>query len=103
MKRFYEEKRLIPVTIKMQDNVWDISSTEEGYMHFNCKTTTEKMRNLLYKIKAKDGDGINHCSSSKNDTYMGMLKDIDNKGQVTINVWKSKYPKSKEEFESLFN
>ena len=43
------------------------------------------MRNLLYKIKAKDGDGISHCSSSKNDTYMGMLKDIDNKGQVTIN------------------
>lgn len=97
------EKRLIPITIKMTDNIWDIYSQEEGFTHFNCKTTPEKMRNFLYKIKAKDGDGVEHCRSSRNNTYMGMLRDIDLKGEVTLNVWRSKYPKTKEEFEALFN
>lgn len=96
------EKRLIPVVVKMQDNVWDIYSTEEGYGHFNCKTTPEKMRTALYRLKAKDGDGITHCHSSKNNTYIGMLRDIDMKGQINLSVWKSKYPKTKEDFEALF-
>ena len=90
------EKRLIPVTVKMQDNIWDFYSTEEGYGHYNYKTTPEKMRTALYRLQAKNGDGITHCHSSKNDTYMGMLRDIDLKGEVTLFVWKSKYPKSKE-------
>lgn len=97
-----EGKRLIPVVIKMKDNIWNIYSTEEGYSRFNCKTTAEKMRTFLLRLKAKDGDGIENCRSSKNNTYMDMLREIDLKGEITLNVWKSKYPKSKEEFEALF-
>lgn len=95
------EKRLIPMVVKMQDNIWDIYSTEEGYEHFNCKTTPEKMRTALYRMKAMDGDGEECCCSSKNNTYMGMLKKLDNNEEITLHVWKSHYPKSKEDFEAL--
>lgn len=97
-----EGKRLIPVTVRMQDNVWDFFSTEEGFQHFNCKTTPEKMRTAFYRLHIMDGDGEEHCRSSKNNTYMGMLRDIDMKGEVTFSVWRSRYPKNKEEFEALF-
>ncbi len=91
-------KRLIPLKISMEDNDWTLSF--ESGEKFIKKTTPETMRKALLRMKSKDGG--DSTRSHKTTTYKNMMNDVHKGKEVTINVWKSKVPKDKNEFEKLF-
>ena len=96
-----DNKRLIPISIAScgkGSNKWIIGIDEDEPFEVEC--TPAKLRTAVLRAKGKDGNGKEHCRSSKNGTYRSMFSDEDEEVH-TINVWKSKCPKSAEEFKSL--
>jgi hypothetical protein len=87
-----DNKRLIPLRIdNIGENKYHVKCNDTEY---NIEGDEKSVRKAIYRIKGKDGDGKAKKRSSKNGTYVSMIgKDI--------NVWKSKCPKSAEEFKSL--
>lgn len=89
-----DNKRLIPFSVKNIDkNKWSVTIDENEPFEVECDES--QMRKIALRMKAKNGDGQTHKRSSKNGTYLSMLD-----GE-THYCWKSKCPKSAEEFKSL--
>ena len=96
------KKRLLPITMTYSDdNTWTLSSSEEGYGSYAIKTTPERMRKALLRMKFKNQD--THANSKRTVKYMDIVDDLMNKGNSTCYCWKSFYPKSREDFERLTN
>lgn len=94
-----KNKRLIPLKISMVNNNWNIIPEEEGYEKYSFSAESEKVRKLLLRMKAKDGlDGVR---SHRKGRYRDIIDKLTNEGNVTINVWKSKYPKNQEDLNRL--
>lgn len=94
-----KNKRLIPLKISMVNNNWNIIPEEEGYEKYSFSAESEKVRKLLLRMKAKDGlDGVR---SHRKGRYRDIIDKLTNEGNVTINVWKSKYPKNREDLNRL--
>lgn len=91
--------RLLPITIKKADGKYTF--TCEGYDSYTTDKDIASVRKALLRMKSKDGNGKDKKRSSKNGTYLSMLGD-DTVNEVSINVWKSKYPKTLDEFNKLF-
>lgn len=97
-----KSKRLLPITMTYSDdNTWTISSSEEGYGRYAIKTTPERMRKALLRMKFKNQD--NHANSKRTVKYMDIIDDLMTKGNSTCYCWKSFYPKTREDFERLTN
>ena len=96
------KKRLLPITMTYSDdNTWTLSSSEEGYGSYAIKTTPDRMRKALLRMKFKNQD--NHANSKRTVKYMDIVDDLMNKGNSTCYCWKSYYPKTREDFERLTN
>lgn len=94
-----KNKRLIPLKISMVNNNWNIIPEEEGYKKYSFSAESEKVRKMLLRMKAKDGlDGVR---SHRKGRYRDIIDKLTNEGNVTINVWKSKYPKNQEDLNRL--
>lgn len=94
-----KNKRLIPLKISMVNNNWNIIPEEEGYEKYSFSAESEKVRKMLLRMKAKDGlDGVR---SHRKGRYRDIIDKLTNEGNVTINVWKSKYPKNQEDLNRL--
>lgn len=89
-----DKKRLIPISIKnIEDKKWSVTIDKNEPFEVECDES--QMRKLMIRLKVKNGDGEKHKRSSKNGNYLSMLD-----GE-THYCWKSKCPKSAEEFKTL--
>ena len=96
------KKRLIPITMTYSDdNVWSMTTSEEGYGKFAIKTTPENLRKAMLRMKFKNQDDT--ANSHRSVKYMDMVTELTMKGSATFYCWKSKYPKTREDLENLAN
>lgn len=96
------KKRLLPITMTYSDdNTWTLSSSEEGYGSYAIKTTPDRMRKALLRMKFKNQD--DSANSKRTVRYADIIDDLMSKGNSTCYCWKSFYPKSREDFERLTN
>lgn len=93
------KKRLIPLTISVANNNWNIIPEEEGYERYSFSADSDKVRKMLLRMKAKDGlDGVR---SHRKGRYRDIIDTLEKNGKTTINVWKSKYPKNQDDLNRL--
>ncbi len=99
MEQEVYRKKLIPISVSYSedDNLWIFKPEHSTEMIF--RTTPEKMKRLLRRMKAKDS--ITYPNSRKGTTYQAMMDDVTNKGTSTIYAWKSRCPISKDVLEAL--
>ncbi len=92
-------KRLIPIKVSYDEdsNLWTFHPEHSTEMIF--RTTPEKMKRLLRRMKAKDS--ITSPHSRKGTTYLAMMDDITTKGTSTIYSWKSHCPISNDVLNAL--
>jgi len=93
------KKRLVPIKViySEDDNLWTFHPENSDEMIF--RTTPEKMKRLLRRMKAKDS--MTYPASHKGTTYQAMMDDVSTKGTSTIYAWKSHCPISKNVLEAL--
>ena len=92
-------KRLIPISVSYdnEENLWTFHPENSNEMIF--RTTPDKMKRLLRRMKAKDSITFPH--SKKGTTYQAMMDDVSSKGTSTIYAWKSRCPISSAVLEAL--
>lgn len=92
-------KRLIPINVSYSedDNLWTFHPENSTKMIF--RTTPDKMKRLLRRMKAKDS--VTTPNSKKGTTYQAMMDDVSSKGSSIIYAWKSHCPISQDVIEAL--